>query len=188
LILLIQAGLAGTTPIRLRLCAPAQNEPVLAYDNASSQSYLRLVSPAPSPLASAQKRLLRPRAKRFFRHEPAVLRLRRTDSRRRRALLLVLPRPPAFTRLLRRKPGRRARPRSIPVCELRGRGREAPCSPSPARHERAGALITVCSACHARLHRLASIHVWIPELLAVLWAEQHPATPVQLQLAFGMEA
>jgi 5-methylcytosine-specific restriction endonuclease McrA len=48
-------------------------------------------------------------------------------------------------------------------------------------------LITVCSACHARLHRLASIHYWIPELLATLWAEQHPATPVQLQFAFGME-
>jgi 5-methylcytosine-specific restriction endonuclease McrA len=51
-----------------------------------------------------------------------------------------------------------------------------------------GLLITVCSACHARLHRLASIHVWIPELLAILWAEQHPDSPVQLQLAFGMEA
>jgi hypothetical protein len=48
-------------------------------------------------------------------------------------------------------------------------------------------LITVCSACHARLHRLASIHVWIPELLAILWAEQHPTTPVQLQLSFGAE-
>jgi hypothetical protein len=31
-----------------------------------------------------------------------------------------------------------------------------------------GLLITVCFGCHARLHRLASIHVWIPELLAVL--------------------
>lgn len=38
-------------------------------------------------------------------------------------------------------------------------------------------LITVCSGCHARLHRLASIYSWIPELLAV-----------QLQLAFGAEA
>jgi hypothetical protein len=46
-------------------------------------------------------------------------------------------------------------------------------------------LITVCSA---RLPRLASIHRWIPELLAALWAEQNPAAPVQLQLAFGMEA
>jgi hypothetical protein len=50
-----------------------------------------------------------------------------------------------------------------------------------------GLLITVCSACHARLHRLASIHSWIPELLAILWAEQHPAAPIQLQFAFGME-
>jgi hypothetical protein len=30
--------------------------------------------------------------------------------------------------------------------------------------------------------------MWIPELLAVLWAEQHPASPVQLQLAFGPAA
>jgi hypothetical protein len=49
-------------------------------------------------------------------------------------------------------------------------------------------LITGCSACHARLHRMASIHFWIPELLSVLWAEQHPDSPVQLQLAFGAEA
>jgi hypothetical protein len=49
-------------------------------------------------------------------------------------------------------------------------------------------LITVCAACHARLHRLVSIHVWIPELLTTLWAEQHPASPRQLQFAFGAEA
>ena len=42
-------------------------------------------------------------------------------------------------------------------------------------------LITVCAACHARLHRLAALRVWIPELLVVLWIEQHPAVPVQLQ-------
>jgi predicted HNH restriction endonuclease len=45
-------------------------------------------------------------------------------------------------------------------------------------------LITVCPACHARLHRLSSIRAWIPELLAILWAEQHPAVPRQLQLSF----
>ena len=48
-------------------------------------------------------------------------------------------------------------------------------------------LITVCAACHARLHRLASIRFLVPELLAALWSEQHPATPVQLQLPFGEE-
>ena len=42
-------------------------------------------------------------------------------------------------------------------------------------------LITVCASCHARLHRLASIRVWIPELLVVLWVEQHSGAPVQLQ-------
>ena len=42
-------------------------------------------------------------------------------------------------------------------------------------------LITVCAGCHARLHRLAALRVWIPELLVVLWIEQHPDIPVQLQ-------
>ena len=42
--------------------------------------------------------------------------------------------------------------------------------------------ITVCAACHARLHRLAALRIWIPELLIALWAEQHPGVPVQLQL------
>ena len=43
-------------------------------------------------------------------------------------------------------------------------------------------LITVCAACHVRLHRLAALRVWIPELLVALWIEQHPGVPVQLQL------
>jgi hypothetical protein len=43
-------------------------------------------------------------------------------------------------------------------------------------------LITVCAGCHARLHRLAALRAWIPELLIVLWVEQHPGVPVQLQL------
>lgn len=43
-------------------------------------------------------------------------------------------------------------------------------------------LITVCAACHTRLHRLATLRVWLPELLVALWIEQHPGAPVQLQL------
>jgi NMD protein affecting ribosome stability and mRNA decay len=43
-------------------------------------------------------------------------------------------------------------------------------------------LITVCAGCHARLHRLAALRIWIPELLVALWSEQHPGVPVQLQL------
>jgi hypothetical protein len=43
-------------------------------------------------------------------------------------------------------------------------------------------LITVCAGCHARLHRLAALRIWIPEPLVALWAEQHPGVPVQLQL------
>jgi ribosomal protein L44E len=43
-------------------------------------------------------------------------------------------------------------------------------------------LIAVCAACHARLHRLAALRIWIPEFLVVLWIEQHPGVPVQIQL------
>jgi hypothetical protein len=41
---------------------------------------------------------------------------------------------------------------------------------------------TVCAGCHTRLHRLRVLRVWIPELLVLLWIEQHPGVPVQLQL------
>ena len=47
---------------------------------------------------------------------------------------------------------------------------------------RPSALITLCRACHARLHRLHSIDRWVPDLLETLWAEQHPEKPRQLQL------
>ena len=44
-------------------------------------------------------------------------------------------------------------------------------------------LITVCAACHARLHRLAAVRVWLPDPLVPLWEEQHPGVPVQLQFS-----
>ncbi len=47
---------------------------------------------------------------------------------------------------------------------------------------RPSSLITLCRACHARLHRLRAIDRWVPELLSDLWAEQHPRSPRQLQL------
>ncbi len=43
-------------------------------------------------------------------------------------------------------------------------------------------LITVCPSCHALLHRLGALRVWVPEALVALWIEQHPGTPVPLQL------
>ena len=43
------------------------------------------------------------------------------------------------------------------------------------------ALITLCRACHARLHRLGAINRWVPETLLALWAEQHPGVSRQLQ-------
>lgn len=42
-------------------------------------------------------------------------------------------------------------------------------------------LITVCAGCHARIHRLVALRVWIPDLLVTLWIEQHPGVPVQMQ-------
>ena len=47
---------------------------------------------------------------------------------------------------------------------------------------RTSSLITLCRACHARLHRLGTIDRWVPDLLVQLWAEQHPGAPLQLQL------
>ena len=42
-------------------------------------------------------------------------------------------------------------------------------------------LVTLCAACHARVHRLLALRVWIPEPLVPLWAELHPGIPLQLQ-------
>ena len=47
-------------------------------------------------------------------------------------------------------------------------------------------LITLCAACHSRLHRLGAIDRWVPELLAELWAEQHPGVPLQIQFSEGV--
>jgi hypothetical protein len=44
-----------------------------------------------------------------------------------------------------------------------------------------GSLVTVCAACHARIHRSLRLKTWIPERLLELWAEAHPASCVQLQ-------
>jgi len=48
-------------------------------------------------------------------------------------------------------------------------------------------LICLCAACHAQVHRLLSLWKWIPELLAELWAEQHPGVPVQLQISLSAQ-
>jgi len=45
-------------------------------------------------------------------------------------------------------------------------------------------LVTVCAACHARVHRLLALRRWLPEFLIELWVEQHPGRPQQLQ--FGL--
>lgn len=60
-------------------------------------------------------------------------------------------------------------------------------------HRRPGAsdpelLLTVCAACHARLHKLAALRRWVPGELAELWAEQHPRAPLQLQFPFHAPA
>jgi len=46
------------------------------------------------------------------------------------------------------------------------------------------ALLTVCAACHARLHRRLAWRGWAPELLLALWREQQPGAPLQLQFPF----
>ena len=42
-------------------------------------------------------------------------------------------------------------------------------------------LITLCAACHARLHRLEGMKRWIPRALVELWVEQHPGVAIQRQ-------
>lgn len=44
-------------------------------------------------------------------------------------------------------------------------------------------MITLCAGCHAIVHRLRFNRRFLPELLLVLWQEQHDAVPVQMQLA-----
>jgi|SRR5208282_2566690 len=48
-------------------------------------------------------------------------------------------------------------------------------------------LMCLCAACHAQVHRLLSLWKWVPELLAGLWAEQHPGVPVQLQISLSAQ-
>ncbi len=43
-------------------------------------------------------------------------------------------------------------------------------------------MITLCTGCHATTHRLSAVTRWLPELLLVLWIEQHVGLPVQSQL------
>lgn len=57
--------------------------------------------------------------------------------------------------------------------------------PLHVHHRRAGdhqTLITLCAACHARVHRTVSLRRWMPEFLLALWREWHPGVPEQLQL------
>jgi predicted HNH restriction endonuclease len=46
-------------------------------------------------------------------------------------------------------------------------------------------LITLCAACHARVHRSYVLRNWVADLVVELWREQHPASPIQLQLRYG---
>jgi NMD protein affecting ribosome stability and mRNA decay len=49
-------------------------------------------------------------------------------------------------------------------------------------------LITVCLACHARIHRLAALRHYVTPELVPFWTEQHPEVAVQLQLDLEMGA
>ncbi len=51
----------------------------------------------------------------------------------------------------------------------------------PPRNVPAALIITLCAACHARLHRLKGMSRWLPPALVELWAEQHPGVALQLQ-------
>jgi hypothetical protein len=54
----------------------------------------------------------------------------------------------------------------------------------PGNHAFTG-LVTLCPACHAVVHKLRAHRRWLPLPLVELWREQHPAVPLQLQLAIA---
>jgi len=65
------------------------------------------------------------------------------------------------------------------------------CGAAPAHphvhHRRPGVhdpeqLVTLCAACHTRLHKLAALRRFLPPRLAALWQEWHPGVAVQLAL------
>jgi hypothetical protein len=49
-------------------------------------------------------------------------------------------------------------------------------------------LITLCAACHARIHRLQALRHWVEPALVPLWREQHPDRPLQLQFVWDAAA
>lgn len=63
--------------------------------------------------------------------------------------------------------------------------------PHPHVHHRvpgdhaAGRLVTLCPACHTRLHKLRALRRFLPPRLVPLWVEQHPGVPEQLQFAYA---
>ena len=124
--------------------------------------------------------------------ESLVLPVWRGGPYDRRILRPVLSRPRSLPPLLRRKPRRRPRPRRRPLSGLwrKPRGREAgwlPLTrPSPLTRRSPGRLlVTLCSACHARVHRRLRQRSWLPEALFEFWCEQHPGLPLQLQFTLS---
>ena len=66
--------------------------------------------------------------------------------------------------------------------------RMAPAYPSITAHPAftgKNSLVTLCSACHARVHRRLRQRSWLPETLLEFWCEQHPGLPLQLQFTLS---
>ena len=56
---------------------------------------------------------------------------------------------------------------------------------SPGIH-REELLVTLCAACHARVHRRLRQRGWLPDALVEFWCEQHPDLPLQLQFPLAV--
>ena len=146
------AGFFAARPTPLRSCRRGEKNPLIPHD------------PRPPKKTT-----------------PAVLPLRLTRSLPPRAVRGVLQPRPALAGPASAGAGNgswRATATCAASVSLRRRSSSttAPPANSPS------ALITLCRACHARLHRLHAIDRWVPDLLETLWAEQHPRSPRQLQL------
>jgi hypothetical protein len=46
-------------------------------------------------------------------------------------------------------------------------------------------VISLCAACHARVHRLLAIPAWVQDVFPRLWQELHPQRLMQFQLDLG---
>jgi len=92
-----------------------------------------------------------------------------------------------FSAVFRGTSHRNSRTGQLPLSELRSR-ELAQRTSSPSRAPRQGVVSNFMRWCHARVHRLQVLRFWLPDAILLLWTEQHPAMPRQLQFDWEDQA